>query len=205
MAYVTTNYTPTQMWSNWVTTGTTSATGSYYGNQWYAWQSSSTSTTATYYTTVQWDRWNTVYEETAQQKEERRIRSEQYAEQERVRKEEYKEREARQIAAKAKAKDTFVEHLSPEQKEEFELHHSVTVIGSDGRRYLIHTNRGLAGNVEVFEEEQPILRLCAHPRDYVQGEQDPLPQHDHFFSQMLQIQHDAEEFCRVAIVHWRAA
>jgi hypothetical protein len=193
----------TAAWYGWnATTSTTSGTMTYY-DPWQRWNT--TSYTYSGATTVQWDNWNTQYNETEEMREARRLRNEQYQAQREEREKEYKEREERQKAAKAKAKDTFLEHLTPEQREEMELHHSVTVIGSDGRRYLIHTNRGLAGNVEVFEEDQPILRLCAHPRDYVQGEQDPLPQHDHFFAQMLQIMHDAEEFCRVAIVHWRAA
>lgn len=195
----------TAAWYGWNTSTTTTGTLSLYDpwNQWNTWGTATTS--YTYTTTVQWDNWNTKYNETEFQRDARKQREAAYEAAREVREAEYKARENRQKAAQAKAKDTFLEHLSPEQLEEYLLHDSVTVIGSDKRRYLIHTDRGLAGNVEVFEEDQPILRLCAHPRDYVQGEQDPLPKHDHFFAQMLQIQHDAEEFCRVAIVHWRAA
>jgi uncharacterized membrane protein len=193
----------TAAWYGWNTsTGTTSISSMY--APWNNWNQTVT-TSYSYTTTVQWDNWNTQYNETEAQREARELRQAEYEAKREEREKEYREREERQKAAKAKAKNTFYEHLTDEQKAEYDLHHSVTVIGSDGRRYLIHTDRGLAGNVEVFEEDQPILRLCAHPRDYVQGEQDPLPTHDHFFAQMLQIMHDAEEFCRVAIVHWRAA
>jgi hypothetical protein len=206
--YVVNNTTATyrdyQTWNYW--NGTSTVT---YGNPvWEYWNGgggTGSTTIATYSNAVVWDDWNMKYETAADQRERYLAQAAEYAVIQADRQKEFVERDTRQRAAKAKAEDTFLEHLSEDQLDEYNLHQSVTVIGSDERRYLIHTDRGLAGNVEVFEEDQPILRLCAHPRDYVAGEQDPLPKHDHFFAQMLQIQHDAEEFCRVAIVHWRAA
>lgn len=116
---------------------------------------------------------------------------------------EYAERQKRQNAAKERAKATFKECLTKKQRAEHEQFNSVTVLGSDGRTYLVKTGGHASGNVEVIEEGRPILRLCAHPRDYVAGQSDPLPVHDQFLAQILAIQHDAEAFCRTANVHWR--
>lgn len=185
-------------WQGWTTTSSTTATyGGGGGGVWGTWTSGTGAGGSGYIvTSTTWTSW--VGDAVVRQENEA-----EYAARVQRQNDEYAERQNRQARAMERAKATFKECLTKKQQKEYEQFNSVTVLGSDGRTYLVKTGGHASGNVEVIEEGRPILRLCAHPRDYVPGQSDPLPLHDQFLAQVLAIQHDAEAFCRTANVHWR--
>lgn len=190
-----------QTWQYWTTT---SATTTYYNDgTWGTWAGGSTATTSSLGTGV-WSYWNDgnfvagsggyqARELTEEEKAER----DRLAEERRIANE---ARIARQAGAKDKAKATFLEHLNEKQRKEYESTGKVSVVGSDGHTYHVDCTGSASGNVVQVRDGQPVMRLCAHAR----WMQDAVPFFDQFLQQVLHIQIDAEEFCRVAnITHLR--
>ena len=195
MAITSTQYYSTNTtWGNWVSTGTTSGTA-YYSDVWNNWTTSS-STTTTYapYTNVVWGGWVETEEERLAREERQRIAAEQRAK-------DLAEQKDRRTAARDKARETFLEHLNERERLEFESTGKISVHGSDGHTYHVDTQMGIGANVTRVEDDQPVLRLCAHPRTFEIGAKDPTPEYDHFLAQIITLKVNAEAFVGVANSH----
>jgi len=94
-------------------------------------------------------------------------------------------------AAKDKAEVLLLRHLSPQQQEDLRTKNSFTV-EVDGCKYRIH--RGSHGNVQMLGETAGQIRksFCIQPRDCPEG--------DAMLAQKLMLEHDAEEFWKIANV-----
>jgi hypothetical protein len=193
-----TYYSTNTTWGNWVSTGTTSGSYSnYYSDVWNGWTTSS-STTTSYtvhpYTNVVWNEWVETEEERLERVERQRIAAEQ-------REKDLKEQGGRRAAAKDKSLKTFLEHLNDKERLEFESTGKIAVHGSDGHTYHVDTRMGIGANVTRVEDDQPVLRLCAHPRTFEIGAKDPTPEYDHFLAQIITLKVNAEAFVGVANSH----
>jgi hypothetical protein len=189
-----TYYQTNTTWSNWVTTGTTSGTiSTYYSDVWNNWTTSS-STTASYtmhpYTNVVWNEWVETDEQRVAREDRERERARDLAEQPK-----------RRAAARDKSLETFLEHLNEKERMEFESTGKIAVKGSDGHTYHVDTRMGIGANVTRVEDDQPVLRLCAHPRTFEIGAKDPTPEYDHFLAQIITLKVNAEAFVGVANSH----
>jgi predicted DNA-binding protein (UPF0251 family) len=120
---------------------------------------------------------------------------EERTEAERIRLEEYhrvqaEESEKRRIVSK-KAKEIFLEHLTPFQREMVEKNGWFVIEGGKtGKRYKIKSG-AVAGNVEELDGNKVVARYCCHlPHIY--------PHYDHNLAQKLMLEWDEEEFLRKA-------
>jgi hypothetical protein len=121
----------------------------------------------------------------AQRKEDERIQREHLEELARERK--------RADEAEARAEKLLLESLNAKQTEEYKKDKSFVVHSRSGMRYRIR--HGRVANVDVVCKEGKILhKLCAHPAEYV-------PNPDTMLAQKLFLEHQEEEFLKVANVH----
>ena len=121
-------------------------------------------------------------------------------------------RQARTVAATPKpaidrARELLVSHLTAEQRETFERNRWFVVKGGkSGKLYRIRVGEFVAANIEVLDDRQGYLfeversvkithRLCGH----LHFHECPLP--DHFLAQKLMLEHDEDEFLRIANRH----
>jgi hypothetical protein len=139
---------------------------------------------------VVWTEWV----ETDEQRVAREIR-------ERERAKDLAEQPKRRAAARDKSRETFLEHLNEQERIEFESTGKIAVHGSDGHTYHVDTRMGIGANVTRVEDDQPVLRLCAHPRTFEVGAKDPTPEYDHFLAQIITLKVNAEAFVGVANSH----
>ncbi len=98
------------------------------------------------------------------------------------------EREAERKEAVAAAEKILLEHLTTEQADEYRRLESFRVI-KDDKIYRIH--RGIAGNVELIDDEGIIESYCIHPRVDV-------PEQDNMLIQKFMIETDEESFRKIA-------
>lgn len=85
----------------------------------------------------------------------------------------------------------LLEHLSQEQREQYEEHEAFLAEAPSGRRYLILY--GMTSNVaELDENNRQIARYCIHAR------QRGVPVEDVMLAQKLLIETNEEEFLRIA-------
>ena len=96
--------------------------------------------------------------------------------------------------AAARAKALLLEHLSDEQRAEYEEHQYFHVLSEGGRLYRI--KHGSAGNVYRIGTDGSVEhKFCIHARDSV-------PHEDNMLAQMLLLRLDEEQFLTVANRHW---
>lgn len=159
------------VWNNWTTnTATTVAV-----DPWYGWVNNTiTLGNNTYRGQTPVHRELSTPEELAEARERRR------------------EAERVHVAARERAEALLQDHLTKAQRAEMKKHHRITVVGSRGRRYCIHTRGSAAGNVEVKQAvgNGTAAFLCAHPSG--------VPLADAFLAQKLHIEADEESFLQVA-------
>jgi uncharacterized protein YnzC (UPF0291/DUF896 family) len=193
MAIMSTQYYSTNTtWGNWVSTGTTSGTiSTYYSDVWNNWTTSSSTTTS--YTMQPYPVW-TEWVETDEQRVAREERELQ-------RKKDLEGQTERRAVARDKSRETFLEHLNEQERVEFESTGKIAVKGSDGHTYHVDTRMGIGANVTRVEDDQPVLRLCAHPRSFEIGAKDPTPEYDHYLAQIITLKVNAEAFVGVANSH----
>ena len=120
------------------------------------------------------------------------IHAQQVAELERARIEQIAETERVRIKQEAEvnALKLLRDTLTPRQLEAFEKDHCIPIDSEKGNRYLIR--KGRAQNIEVIDKGGNIThRLCAHPVESV-------PDYDTMLAQKLFLEHNEEEFLRVA-------
>lgn len=158
------------------------------------------STAATYNTTVIWPMWtadvgtnytscgtvNTVpawREPTPEEREAERQASERWRAQQ-------EEQRRKREQAQQKAKAILEQHLTEEQRAQLARDKFFVVQGSKGRQYRVRQGRSM--NVDRLDEAgQPIERLCAHPAV-------ACPDEDTMLVQKLHLEHDEEDFYRIA-------
>lgn len=127
-------------------------------------------------------------------RERERLEAEERAFDERQRRwrEEAEERRRQQEIANAKAEKLLLQHLTPEQRDEYQRLKRFHVHLPDGRVYRIQ--KGWAGNVKLVEsaeDERVLESLCIHPRIRC-------PDQDNMLAQKLMLEHSEEEFRRIA-------
>ena len=100
--------------------------------------------------------------------------------------------------AKQRAERLLDESLSEAQREELAKERYFTVEGGGSkRRYRIKAGKGVHGNVwEVDEQGREVASLCAAPRG-------SLPEADALIAQKLWLEHNEEEFRKVANISQR--
>jgi hypothetical protein len=95
----------------------------------------------------------------------------------------------RRRVAERRAEALLVEHLTPEQRDDWERMKTFRVIGSEGRVYRIR--RGIAGNIERYEGERRVEQLCVH----ING---TYPVADNLLTQKLALEYDEADVRRTA-------
>jgi DNA-directed RNA polymerase subunit N (RpoN/RPB10) len=110
--------------------------------------------------------------------------------------EEEKVRKASREEAKRKATVLLLDHLTDEQRAEFQRNQTFTVMDKYGqRRYRVR--RAIAGHVDEISAEGKVLRnFCIHPSENV-------PEEDNMLIAKLMIEHDVDEFWRIANIQDR--
>jgi len=131
-------------------------------------------------------------QETAEQRAAREERTRLIAEEARAARQAEDER---RNAALDRAQQLLLEHLTPEQRDTVRTLKWFIVMGGRTRtKYRIHTDRSYSANIHVLDGEAVKHRLCGHIRDGV-----PLP--DHLLAQKLMLEHDEDEFLKLARRH----
>ena len=99
---------------------------------------------------------------------------------------------------RARAETVLRENLDQRQVAELREYNYFTLHSKDGkRRYCIR--RGRVGNLERVSEEGKLqVKYCVHPRS-------SLPDADTMLAQKLHLEHDDEEFLKIANVRQRCA
>jgi len=176
------NATTTGAWTTW--TGQTVAY-----QAWPYWIDGTVTTGSTYYGNA-WGMW-VIQPETVPETEEQRAEREERQRQEAA---EYQRRaseeNARREAAAARAREILRDHLTAEQAEALERRRAFHVIASDGEEYEIEA-RGHSGNVRRIVGGRAVERLCIHAYS-------EMPDEDHWLSQKLLLEADAETFRQIA-------
>ena len=104
--------------------------------------------------------------------------------------------QAHSDAAKKRALDLLLEHLTPAQRETFHKNSWFIVEGRSSRRYRINARGSLAGNVDVLDGAmKTIHRLCAHCDIHT------IPLGDQLLAQKLMLEFDEDAFLRIANRH----
>jgi hypothetical protein len=100
-------------------------------------------------------------------------------------------------AAKKRARELLIEHLTPAQKRTFAKNDWFVVEGGKSKtRYRISAKNSLVANIDVMTVDGKIThRLCGHC--------DPgkLPLHDHLLAQKMMLEHAEDEFLKLANRH----
>lgn len=171
--------TGTQVWPSWnITYSNTSA--------WVTWTNTSLGTTAYTTTSSAWNVWNQNYVTstgTTIRTDQRRERQYQFA-----------ASPSRCPEAEKRADKILVEHLSTEQERmllEQGYFDVRTMVDGRPRRFRIHNHRYQHNVFELDENDVKIRELCAHTSH-------TCPQSDHALAQKLLLEHNPEEFLRVA-------
>jgi hypothetical protein len=103
-----------------------------------------------------------------------------------------------QEAAKARARQLLLEHLSPEQRQTFEEKKWFIVVGGKtGKRYRIREGQNLIANIDVMADNDNKIshRLCAHAKPGL------MPMDDHLLAQKIFLELDEDCFLRTANRH----
>lgn len=100
-------------------------------------------------------------------------------------------------AAKDRARELLLEHLTPAQRDTLIRNGWFIVEGGRTRtKYRIHGNGGVAGNIDVLDRRDRIThRLCCHARD------SNIPPSDHHLSQKIMLELAEDDFLRMANRH----
>lgn len=162
------------------------------GNYWLfpSWHNSlvtnNTASTMTTNNTIIWPVWHNNIEAPAivhdeQWHEERRIVTER------------EERSRQQLKdASVKAKELLLEHLTPSQRRTLEEKGWFLITGGKSGKIYRLSSRSIAGNVEEMSKEgKALARYCCH-LDH------RYPTHDHHLAQKIMLEHNEEEFLRLA-------
>lgn len=103
-----------------------------------------------------------------------------------------------QDEALQRARATFRSCLSPKEREVLEREGCIYVNSQHGRRYRIRCTGGQSGNVELVDRRgKKQARFCVHPA-YDSQAGTLLPDPDAWMTQKLFLEHDEDEFLRVA-------
>lgn len=111
-----------------------------------------------------------------------------------------REEHARHDAARSRAQELLIEHLTPAQRESFKaLGWFVVQGGKSGTKYRI-TSRGVAGNIEVLakgggDHDRATHRLCCHATD------GGIPNADQWLAQKIMLELAEDDFLRKANRH----
>ena len=179
----------------WITispSATTTTTWQYWNTACYS-NATGTSSTMTLQILPAWGAWNTVYEETREQRENReRLEAQQRAEWQQQDQERRRAREQ----ADARAEELLLSLLTEEQAATRQDRGWFEVRGSAGGRYRIRS-RGQAGNVDLMPEtgEERDTSYCCHPSG--------VPDADAHLAQMLALVTDEDRFRRTANIAYR--
>lgn len=189
------------IWYAWNTSDSTTTAATCSNEMiWDEWNSTSTACTSTAITINRaWPTWVEAHEETVAEREARRAReaAQRAAEAERIREsiERAAEEKKKRDAAEKVAAELLREHLSDDQREEFDKHGRFTVgiVGGDGQSRRYQICRGLSGNVkELAADGRAIASFCIHP------DVAAFPFHDNMLAQKLMLETDEKAFRRIA-------
>jgi hypothetical protein len=98
--------------------------------------------------------------------------------------------------AQTRARDLLLSHLTSKQRTTFKKNRWFVVEGGrTRRRYRVRADLDLIANIEVLEGNRVSHRLCAHA-DIAR-----YPHSDHLLAQKLMLEHDEDEFLKVANRH----
>lgn len=163
--------TATNPWGQWITAGCGSATTITSSVTWNSWNSN----TVTIYP-------NMVLGGLTETEEQRRSRlnlQSQYAK-------EQKAAERLRNRAKLRAKKLLVDHLNPQQREDYEKRGFFHLYTNKGRKYRIH--QGTHGNVRLVDvtTDEELGRYCSQPSG--------VPDEDAMLAQKLYLEIDEDEF-----------
>jgi hypothetical protein len=108
-----------------------------------------------------------------------------------------REEQQRQVAAKARAREFLVEHLTPPQRETFDRNGWFIVEGGKSKtKYRIRAVESMVANVDVLNARgSPLHRLCAHVRLGM------VPLGDQLLSQKIMLELAEDDFLRTANRH----
>lgn len=191
-------YTTTDLWHQWTSTGTTSATfatTNYPTNVWGHWVTTGTaSTTITYHQQPIWEVWE---EDEHDLEVLRRYNDEMQARREQRNREALAAAQQQALdrgVAQAAAMTLLFDVLTHEERVAFEESDNITVQGQDGRLYRIETHRDTVhGNIVRTDEHGCVLgRACVAPQMY--GDGGALPTPDGWVGQYLGLKFDTTEF-----------
>lgn len=103
-------------------------------------------------------------------------------------------------AAAERARQLFLSHLSPEQRDQYDRDRSIIVVGQSGRRYRIrdNPNGSVNANIDVLRAGNDNVvdyRLCAHCR------LGTVPHHDHLLTQKVHLELAEDAFVQRANRH----
>lgn len=101
----------------------------------------------------------------------------------------HRDEEARRMAARQRARELLLEHLTPSQRDTFEKNGWFIVEGGkSGTRYRIRSS-GVAGNIDVLGRGDRVQhRLCCHTMDGT------IPQGDNWLAQKIMLELAEEDF-----------
>lgn len=99
-------------------------------------------------------------------------------------------------AAKHRARELLLQHLTAEQRHTFEKNGWFVVEGSKSKRkYKITANDNCAANIYVLDGEKVKHRICGHCK------LDQVPLADHLLAQKVMLECDEDSFLKIANRH----
>lgn len=175
-------------WQTWNVSTTSNTSGTSNIITWTSWNNLSaiTSTSATWtgycrYSGTGWTEVN-VRQETAAERQAREAQNKLWQET-------YAKQEAEKKRAKLRARKLLVDHLSPEQRQDYEKQGFFYLYTNKGRKYRI--DQGTHGNVKLVDVTGLVIgAYCAQPAG--------VPDEDAMLAQKLMLEMDEEEFINVA-------
>lgn len=106
------------------------------------------------------------------------------------------ERQQQTDAARLRARELLIEHLTPQQRETFDSNGWFVVEGGRSKtQYRIRAVESMVANVDVLKEGKRIHRLCAHVRVGT------VPLGDQLLAQKVMIELAEDDFLRIANRH----
>lgn len=97
-------------------------------------------------------------------------------------------------------KALFLEHLTPEQRTDFEVSRHVFCVSNIGRRFRIRCGP-TTGNIDWIQDGHVLGTFCAVPRSRTSLAPPMMTEFGVWLGQLLQLQCDEDGLMRVAVVY----
>lgn len=193
------------IWTQWITAGTHTATSSNYLLPHQKWWASTSSTSITYnHQAVVWEEWNRTAEELQALRDYEQRQREEYAARRLAREHDEAQRRERAVVAEGRAQELLAMVLTNAEREEWAKDSQVHIRGSSGRLYIVQQGRVHGNIIEVDEHDCRLATLCVAPdmRDRDTG--GVLPMSDGYAGQILTLKCDEEHLREKANFSYRS-